>query len=291
MIRLVKPIPNRTFQLTHTSSFGALQNSLQTTRSEADDDSQYSLLKIITIWGVVSLPMPVLIFLIAPMLASVPGIHPGLLIWYMGISGMVWQFLVSMFLLWRELDDFTWSAIKARIWLNKPSDPKTGNKSYKFYLWLIPAFFFVLLIEVSPLGGLFDQILLTVFPALDELETDMKSLFVPELVGAWWLFGVAIINNVFNYFLGEELLFRGILLPKMRGAFGKWDWVANAALFGLYHLDKPQNIIKISVSALAYTWTSKRYKSIWFAIILHGVEMIFVFGGVYMIASGLGLEA
>jgi len=102
--------------------------------------------------------------------------------------------------------------------------------------------------------------------------------------------GVAILSSVFNYFLGEELLFRGILLPKMQGAFGKWDWVANAALFGLYHLHKPQNIIKVSVSALAYTWTSKRFRSIWFAIILHGVEMIIVFGAVYMVVTGKGLE-
>lgn len=254
------------------------------------NNSQYSLLKIMTIWGVGSLPMPVLVFVIAPMLASGSDIHPGLMIWYMGIVGMAWQFLVSVFLLWRELDEFTWSAIKTRIWLNKPTDPTTGNKSYKLFFWLIPAFLFVLLIEMSPLGDFLDQILLMIFPALNELETEIDDLFVPELVGAWWLFGVAVLNNVFNYFLGEELLFRGILLPKMRGAFGKWDWVANAALFGLYHLHKPQNIIKIGVSALAYTWTSKRYQSIWFAIILHGVEMIFVFGAVYMMASGIGLE-
>jgi membrane protease YdiL (CAAX protease family) len=260
------------------------------TQLSIDRETQYSLTKILTIWAAVSLPIPVLIFIVAPMLISVSDIHPGLLIWYIGISGMIWQFLVSVFLLWRELDEFTWTEIKTRIWLNKPSNPKTGKKSYKMFYWLIPAFFFVLAIEMSPLGGMLDQIVLSIFPSLDGLGTDMESLFVPELVGAWWLFGVAILNNIFNYFLGEELLFRGILLPKMRGVFGKWDWVANAALFGLYHLDKPQNIIKISVAALAYTWTSKRYQSIWFAIILHGVEMIFVFGGVYMIASGAGLN-
>jgi membrane protease YdiL (CAAX protease family) len=255
------------------------------------DDPQYSLAKILAIWAAVALPMPVLVFFVAPALVSSLNTHPGLLIWYVGIAGMAWQFVVSMFLLYRELDEFTWSAIKTRIWLNKPSDPKTGRKSYKLFLWLIPAAIFVILIEVSPFGGFLDQILLTLFPALGDLEgTDIEALFVPELVGAWWLFGVAILNNVFNYFLGEELLFRGILLPKMRGVFGKWDWVANAALFSLYHLDKPQNIIKISISALAYTWTSKRFRSIWFAIILHGVEMIIVFGAVYMVVTGTGLE-
>lgn len=253
------------------------------------EDSQYSLLKIMTIWAVVSLPIPVLLFAIAPMLTARSDIHPGLLIWYIGISAMAWQFVVSVFLLWQELDEFTWSALKTRIWLNKPTNPRTGAKSYRMFFWLIPAFAFVLIVELSPLGGLLDQIVPSIFPSLDMEGTHIESLFVPELVGAWWLFGVAILSNIFNYFLGEELLFRGILLPKMRGAFGKWDWIANAVLFALYHLDRPQDMIKIGVASLAYNWTSKRYQSIWFAIILHGVEMIFVFGAVYMIASGLGL--
>ncbi len=158
------------------------------------------------------------------------------------------------------------------------------------FWWLIPSFAFILFFEMSPAGDFLDQFLLYVFPALNDLQgTDIESLFVPELVGAWWLMWIAVLNNVFNYFLGEELLFRGILLPKMRVVFGKWDWVANAALFGLYHLDKPQNIIKIGVSALGLTWASRRFKSIWFAVILHSVEMLFVFGGVYVIASGAAL--
>lgn len=255
------------------------------------DDTQYSLTKILTIWAIVSLPMLVLVFFVAPALILWTDTFPGLLIWYTGIAGMAWQFVVSMFLLYRELDEFTWANIKSRIWLNKPIDPKTGKKSYKLFFWMIPAVIFILIFEFSPAGDYLSQILLIPFPALADLEgTDMDVLFVPELVGAWWLFGIAILNNIFNYFLGEELLFRGILLPKMRGVFGKWDWVANAVLFGLYHLDKPQHIPKIAISSLALTWTSRRFKSIWFAVIMHGVEGLIVFGGVYMIASGLGLE-
>lgn len=276
--------------MTHSSSRIAAQNSYSSHGEDAQKDGQYSLLKIMTIWAVVALPVPIMIFFVAPVLASAWDVHVGLMIWYCGIALMAWQFVVSVVLLRQELDAFTWPAIKSRIWLNKPTDPKTGNKSYKPFLLLIPAAAFVLFIEMSPFGDQLDQILLRLFPSLNNLDTEIDDLFVPELVGAWWLFGIAILNNIFNYFLGEELLFRGVLLPKMRGAFGRWDWVANAVLFGLYHLDKPQNIIKISVSALAYTWTSKRYQSIWFAIILHGVEMIFVFGFIYLIASGVGMQ-
>ncbi|WP_171058269.1 CPBP family glutamic-type intramembrane protease [Modestobacter altitudinis] len=39
--------------------------------------------------------------------------------------------------------------------------------------------------------------------------------------------------------LGEELLFRGLLLPRMQAAFGRWDWVANGTMFAVYQLHAP----------------------------------------------------
>ena len=44
---------------------------------------------------------------------------------------------------------------------------------------------------------------------------------------------------VFNTVLGEELLFRGLLLPRMNGVFGRKDWLANGVLFAAYHLHVP----------------------------------------------------
>ena len=42
---------------------------------------------------------------------------------------------------------------------------------------------------------------------------------------------IVLVLMVLNTVLGEELLFRGLLLPRMSGAFGRWDWVANGVLF------------------------------------------------------------
>jgi len=57
--------------------------------------------------------------------------------------------------------------------------------------------------------------------------------------GAWGWFAVVVVLSIFNAVLGEELLFRGVLLPRMKGAFGKYDWVANGVLFSVYHLHVP----------------------------------------------------
>ena len=102
----------------------------------------------------------------------------------------------------------------------------------------------------------------------------MAQIAAPEFEGAWWLLGVLLVNHLLNYFLGEGLLFRGVLLPKMQGVFGRADWVANAALFGLYHLHKPWMWPSLIVGSLAMTWPARRFRSNWMAVVVHGGERL-----------------
>jgi hypothetical protein len=65
------------------------------------------------------------------------------------------------------------------------------------------------------------------------LDSDVGKQFFS---GAWGWFAVVVVLAIFNTVLGEELLFRGFLLPRMNGAFGRVDWLANGVLFSAYHL-------------------------------------------------------
>ena len=126
------------------------------------------------------------------------------------------------------------------------------------------------------------------FPALQPAQfMNTSQLASPEFQGQWWLLGVVLVSFIFNYFLGEEFLFRGILLPKMQGVFGKYDWVANAVLFGLYHLHKPWMIPSVIVGSLAITWPARRFRSNWMAIVVHGVEGLFLLVMVLAVILGL----
>lgn len=254
---------------------------------KSNKDEQYSLTKILTIWAIVTIPMPILAFVIAP--TFFPGNN--LSIWLLLIGGMTWQFIVSMFILYRELDQFNWVAIKQRVWLQKPTNPKTGKSSYKLFWWLIPAFATYVLLELTFVGEMIGNVILIPFPFLASLPNlQLQALAVPEFVGAWWLLIVAFVSCVFNYFLGEELLFRGILLPKMKGVFGKWDWAANSVLFALYHLHRPTQMLAFIFGGLAWTLPTRYFKSVWFSIILHGFEGVFVVVGVFMVVSGLAFK-
>jgi membrane protease YdiL (CAAX protease family) len=250
-------------------------------------DQQYSLGKILTIWALAAVPMPILAFVVAPAVTTPATANPVLIVWYLMIVGMIWQFFLSVILLHQESDLRNWARIKQRIWLQAPQDPHTRKANAKLFLWLIPAFLFYLAVEVSELGTIVGELILIPFPKLQELPVlELADIASPELKGAWWLVGVAVVSCLFNYVLGEELLFRGVLLPRMRGVFGSWDWAANSVLFAVYHLHRPTQILGFILGGLAWTLPARRFQSIWFSIILHGFEGVFVLGMTIAVVSG-----
>lgn len=233
---------------------------------------QYSFSKILAIWASVTLPMVLLAWVVAPVLIPLVPLYPGLTFWLLMIIGMAWQFVVSLIILRRELGNLRWESIRQRTWLNLPRDPQTGEEHPRLFWWLLPCLLF------SALTGLFirdylDAPIAWIFPALKApAYTDISKLADPQFIGQWWILGLALVSLVLNYFLGEEFLFRGILLPKMSGVFGRWDWVANTVLFGLYHLHIPWGIPSAIISSLAIVWPARRFRSNWMAVIVHGAE-------------------
>lgn len=273
---------NHTTDAQQKRSSGILSDS-----NDVTEDPQYSLARILGIWAAVAIPMPILAFVVAPALVARYELNYALTVWLLLIGGMIWQFILSAWILYRELPEITWAAICERIWLRKPSDPRTGRSRYRLFLWLIPAFLFYAAIEMTPVEDWIGRLILIPLPFLDRLPVlELQEIVQPEFVGAWWLMGVAVIACIFNYFLGEELLFRGVLLPKMRGVFGKWDWVANSVLFALYHLHRPTQMLAFVIGGFAYSLPSRYFRSIWFAIILHGLESVPLLIGVYLLVSG-----
>ncbi|HZD57591.1 MAG TPA: hypothetical protein VE136_12740 [Anaerolineales bacterium] len=215
---------------TDTLQQQAIQDSIDHTQAEQTE--QYTLWQILGIVALVTLPMALLAWVVAPAIIPYSPLHPGITFWLLMIAGMAWQFVVSLVIVYRELGTLRWSAIRKRTWLQTPRDPKTGQPDRGLYWWVLP------LVILNALAGFIladflDAPWTRLFPALQPASfMDIGQLASPEFQGQWWLLGVAVVSFIFNYFLGEEFLFRGVLLPKMQGVFGKYDWVANAVLFG-----------------------------------------------------------
>ncbi|HSF79688.1 MAG TPA: CPBP family intramembrane glutamic endopeptidase [Anaerolineales bacterium] len=267
--------------------YTALSESNLQTNIAVKMEEQYSLAKILGIWASVALPMALLAWVVAPAIIPYSPLHPGITYWLLMIAGMAWQFLVSLAIMYRELGTLRWSAIRQRTWLQTPRDPETDRPNPKLFWWLLPALLFSALTGLA-LAGYLDAPMARLFPGLQPAQyQDINQLATPEFQGQWWLLGVALVSCVFNYFLGEEFLFRGVLLPKMGGVFGRYDWVAIAVLFGLYHLHKPWALPSIIMSNLAISWPARRFRSNWMAIIVHGAEGLIVLVMVLAVILGL----
>ncbi len=230
---------------------------------------QYSAATVLALWAAVTGPMAVLTFVVGPLLAPHVDLHRGLLYWVLVVVGMMWQFALSVVLLRRE-GPLDWAGVRRRVRLNHPRDPHTGATRRSLWWWAVPAAL------VNVLLALAARPLVSAWSAatgLTEPEwASMASLARPEFVGQWWIVGLAVVSSVFNYVLGEELFFRGLLLPRMRQAFGRADWVVNTLLFGLYHVHKIWFMPAMVVSSVGYVVVARRFRSLPMAIAVHGVE-------------------
>ena len=184
-------------------------------------------------------------------------------------AGLIWQFVLVLILVRRELGGLQWSRVREALWLLPPRDPKTGAVGGKVWWWAL--LFFVL------------YAIWAAVPAIpgpeprdfgEFLDSDRGEEFFS---GAWGWFAVLVVLAVFNTVLGEELLFRGLLLPRMQGVFGRRDWVANGTLFAVYHLHAPWVILNSLVEGIfLLAYPTRRFQSAWMGIILHSAQSVFV---------------
>jgi membrane protease YdiL (CAAX protease family) len=244
---------------------------------------QYSLARILSIWALAAAPMGILNWIVFPLLALDFESDPlgfGITLLVLLTLGLVWLFVLSMIIVRREEGDLRWATVKRRLRLNTPREPATGQPRARLWLWVVPFLVAVALVELV-LNTPLENVWVSVFPFLAEpqgysLDAILGSQeILARLEGAWWFFALFVVQAAFNTILGEEFLFRGVLLPKMEGVFGRWSWVANSILFGLYHVHKPWGIPNSVLTGLLYTFPAYRYRSTWMSIILHSAQSVF----------------
>ena len=233
---------------------------------------QYSLAQILAVWAAAAVPMGVLAWIVAPWLRDQLGgdepLAQALLICL--TAGLIWQFVLVLILTRRELGGLQWSRVRDALWLRAPRDPRTGRVGGRVWWWVL---LFVLLFAVEEaLPGIPGP---SVRDFSNFVDSDRGEDFFR---GAWGWFAVIVVLAVFNTVLGEELLFRGLLLPRMRGVFGRGDFVANGALFAAYHLHTPWVIPTALFDIVVLAYPSRRFQSAWMGIIVHSVQSLVVIG-------------
>jgi membrane protease YdiL (CAAX protease family) len=264
-------------------------------RTAPQSESQYSLVKILGIWALAAAPMAVLAWVVYA--ALVPDFasdlkRAGTILTALMMVGLMWQFVLAMIIIYREEGDLRWATIARRGRLNTPRNPRTGESQKRLLLWCIPLVIVSVVLMFFVLHIL-NNLWVTGLPFLAQPPSlNMDSVLgVPEvqaqLVGAWGFAGLFLVMSVFTY-MGEEFLFRGVLLPKMNGRFGKWDWVANGFLFGTYHWHQPWMIPGgIITGIFMFALPAKFFHSTWMSIIVHSWQSLFFMFLILGIVLGL----
>jgi hypothetical protein len=233
--------------------------------------SQYSLAQILAVWAAAAIPMAVLAWLVAPLLGALLGggnvaFIKALLLCI--TAGLIWQFVLTLILTRREQGTLRWSRVRNALWLLSPRDPRSGRVGGRVWLWVIP---FILLFGLWEFFG-FD----ITGPSNRDLALFLDARGEEFFSGNRGWFAVIVVQDVFNSVLGEDLLFRGLLLPRMRGVFGRGDFVANGVLFAFYHLHQPWSIPAALADIILTSYPTRRFQSVWMSIIVHSAQSVFI---------------
>jgi len=181
---------------------------------------------------------------------------------------MFWQLVLVLVLIAREQGTLRWSVLRSALWLRAPQSPRTARRGGRLWWLLLP---------LIVLFGAEEFLPTLPTPATRDLGLFLGSHAGQQFLSGNWLWlAVCVVMFLLNTALGEELFFRGLLLPRMSGVFGRRDWVANGVLFALYHLHVPWVIPQtLLVDTFVLGYTSRRYRSALIGIAVHSAQTVF----------------
>jgi membrane protease YdiL (CAAX protease family) len=119
-------------------------------------------------------------------------------------------------------------------------------------------------------------------------HSDFFSHFGPKdfmgipLRGTWWiLIYYAVVILVFNIG-GEELWWRGYVLPRQELAFGRTTWVVHGVFWSVFHLFMQPTLwdtIRMAITGMALSFVAQRTRSTWPGIVGHSFGNLTFFLG------------
>jgi membrane protease YdiL (CAAX protease family) len=186
-------------------------------------------------------------------------------------AGPLALMLLSAFVAYRlEGNPFTWARVKERFRLK----PIKG----KDWLWTVGLVVvsvggYMLLLPTAKWLASFPwfepppYLPAVVDPRVVEAGVPTDFLGV-QLRGQWWSLGVYFLVLCFNIF-GEELWWRGYILPRQEIQHGKWTWLIHGIMWNLFHIFWKWNLIALIPPTLSTSFVACKLKNTTPGIISH----------------------
>jgi membrane protease YdiL (CAAX protease family) len=108
--------------------------------------------------------------------------------------------------------------------------------------------------------------------------------FEPLGPGRYWILGAWLSFFLLNI-VGEEFVWRGVVLPRQEVAFGRRAWLVNGVLWLLFHAAFPwQVLVTLVPNTLILPYIVQRRRNTWIRVVIHAA-----FGGAGFLVIAFGL--
>jgi membrane protease YdiL (CAAX protease family) len=168
----------------------------------------------------------------------------------------------------REKNPWSWTAFQDRFRLNRLSGQD--------WLWVLALIIFSFASYLM-LRSLVSTLVSNNFFALPasvpriidpRLQLSLEELAGGTLKGNWLLVVISVLVLFFNIF-GEELWWRGYLLPRQEVVYGRSAWIMHGLLWTFFHVFKYWELIAILPVSLALSFVVQYRRNTWFGILAH----------------------
>jgi membrane protease YdiL (CAAX protease family) len=182
----------------------------------------------------------------------------------------VFLFVTALILYRREGNKWSWADFKSRLRLKKLS------KKDIFWTIGLLLFGFITYLGLTHVGNWFAKISFfsppDFFPAeINPNKSIVSGFFMDyQLAGQYWVPLVYFVGLVFNI-LGEEFLWRGIILPRQIAKYHEKAWIYHGIIWTFWHVFWSWNLIIIFPFAMAVAYVYYKRQNILIPILAHGL--------------------
>ena len=126
---------------------------------------------------------------------------------------------------------------------------------------------FVGLIAIGLLSGILMKVMEAVVGQFDHSPAFMS--FEPLSAGRYWLLLVWLPYWILNI-IGEEFLWRGVMLPRQEIVFGKYAWLIHGFGWGLFHVAFGWQLLMTLIPIIfILSFIVQKTKNSWVGVIIH----------------------
>lgn len=220
-----------------------------------NNNHSFGILYSILLFGLAALILYVETNVLIPFLSKISGTET-----------VIWWFLVAAFGMFIPLLFIASCFLRKEGWLFKPGMWKERLRFRKMntgdWLWAIGG-----MIVIGILSYIIMILMEKINGSVDHQPPFMS--FEPLSKGRYWILVVWLPYWLFNI-MGEEILWRGVILPRQEVSFGKYAWIIQGLGWGLFHIAfGSQLLITLLPILFILPYIVQKRKNSWIGVFIH----------------------